>query len=166
MPPAGFVLLHGADLDEAALLCDGPDLGSVPRLCVRALPLCATLVDEATVVSGHALLALRQLVSALARGQSMGDALDELGGADGPEATDLSLLDGGRHLVDLSFPHEFALCKAILWAALEAVPSGSECSHEAARLLELLAPFRSLPPEWVPTQSYVRQFCGAGGPAA
>ena len=50
--------------------------------------------------------------------------------------------------------------QALLWDELEAIPASSETSHDAVRLLELLAPFRALPAHWLPAQSVARQLCG------
>jgi hypothetical protein len=63
-------------------------------------------------------------------------------------------------LLNLSFEHELPLYSHLLAPVLRAVPAAHEIAPEAARLLDLLAPFHPMPPEHVPSTSFLRTFIG------
>lgn len=154
------------------------------HLFLQVAPLASVSIDEYTVAGGSQLLLLRHLVMVKTAGGSVEDALRDAYPArlphqpplPDPELLDLALFeslippDAGRgapqtkRLVGLSHAYELPLYKAILQPELEAITASGDpplnIVPEARRLVELLAPFRPLPLEYVPGQSLVRAFCG------
>jgi len=184
LPAGGYVLLYGERLEEflAQPSADGTGGGSgtpgplddlpKPHFRVQALPLCSVSLDEHACVGGGAFLLLRHLAMAYANSGARGatDALRTWGRRRpvererASEHIDLSAVGMAAanewKPLNFAFAYELSIYAQLLTPALRAVPLGDSIHPEARRLLDLLAAFRAMPLEYVPSQSPVRTFCG------